>query len=201
MAHDDVLDMSRLSSMAEATEVVLMVDKDDNEVGTCTRKEMRQFNKWHRTTCTVLLSTRGSEVEVIYHKRSSQKVYCPSYNDLAFGGVVTVGESYVDNALRETSEESGLSVSEENLYELGNYARDEECIRCHYKLFVALYNGPLDRLTPQPGEVDEIRSTPLSTIDELMKAEKFTSSCSWIIPRIKEFVKEGGISKLKEVSI
>ncbi|GIX62034.1 nucleoside diphosphate hydrolase [Babesia caballi] len=201
MTVGDLIDRSRLDSMAEATEVVIMVDKDDKEIGTCTRKEMRQFNKWHRTSCTVLLSNNGAEVEVIYHVRSMEKVYCPGYNDLAFGGVVTLGESYVENAIRETCEECGLRVSEEHLREIGQYSRDEESLRCHYKLYVALYNGPLDRLTPQPGEVDEIKRVPLSKIDELMKSEKFTRSCTWMASLVKEFVKEGGITTLKEVHI
>ncbi|KAK1936881.1 putative hydrolase, NUDIX family protein [Babesia divergens] len=37
--------------MPESTEVIVMVDKDDNEVGTCTRKEM-----WDRTAITVVIS-------------------------------------------------------------------------------------------------------------------------------------------------
>nr|BAN64163.1 hydrolase, NUDIX family protein [Babesia bovis] len=201
MTSDDLIDMSRLGSMADATEVVVMVDKDDNEIGTCTRKEMRQFNKWHRTSCTVLLSNSGSEVEVIYHIRSMKKVYCPGYRDLAFGGVVTVGESYIDNAIRETLEECGLRLSSEHLHELGQYKRDEQCLRCHYKLYVALYNGPLDKLTPQPGEVDEILRAPLSQIDELMSMEKFSRSCPWMASLVKDFVKDGGLNQLKEVTM
>ncbi|GFE52736.1 NUDIX family protein [Babesia ovis] len=201
MTADDLIDISRLGSMADATEVIVMVDKDDNEIGTCTRKEMRQFNKWHRTSCTVLLSNNGPEVELIYHIRSKQKVYCPGYKDLAFGGVVTLGESYIDNAIRETHEECGLRLTAEHLKELGQYKRDEACLRCHYKLYVALYNGPLDKLTPQPGEVDEIIRTPLSKIDELLTTEKFSRSCPWMASLVKEFVAGGGISQLKEVQI
>ncbi|ORM42119.1 putative nudix hydrolase [Babesia sp. Xinjiang] len=198
MEAHDMLDISRLGSMANATEVVVMVDKDDNEVGTCTRKEMRQFNKWHRTSCTVLLSNNGPEVEVIYHIRSKQKIYCPGYKDLAFGGVVTLGESYIENAIRETLEECGLRLSEEHLHELGTCKCDEPYLRYHYKLYVVLYNGPLDKLTPQPGEVDEIRRTPLSTLDDLLRTDKFSRSCPWIASRVKKFVDEGGLSKLKE---
>lgn len=198
---EDLIDKSRLDSMPESTEVIVMVDKDDNEVGTCTRKEMRQFNKWHRTTCTVLLSNIGEEVEVIYHVRSMDKVYCPGYNDLAFGGVVTVGESYIDNAIRETQEECGLLLTEDHLTELSKFSFDDELLRCHYRLYVALYNGPLDKLVPQPGEVDEIRRVPLSSFDELLKTAKFTRSCSWIVPLLHDFVKQGRVSAMKEASM
>ncbi|KAK2194386.1 bifunctional NUDIX hydrolase domain/NUDIX hydrolase-like domain superfamily [Babesia duncani] len=196
----DLVVKSRLDSMPDSTEVVIMVDKDDNEIGTCTRKEMRQFNKWHRTTCTVILA-HPQDPHVFYHVRDSVKEYCPGYYDLGFGGVVTVGESYLDNAMRETAEECGLTLEPEHLVELGSFSRDDEWVRCHYRVYVALYNGEPEQLIPQKGEVERIGKVKLSELEQMIETMKFTNSCETMFGFLKNFITSGKMSTLKEAKM
>ncbi|CDR96295.1 hydrolase, NUDIX family protein, putative [Babesia bigemina] len=209
----DTIDKTRLDSMPESTEVVVMVDKDDNEIGTCTRKEMRQFNKWHRATSTIILSN-PDEPTIYYQVRDDQKDYCPGYYDLGFGGVVTIGESYLDCALRETRDESGIDFSENDLVEVAYIARDDEHVRCHYKVYVyslfssldskhivkqvALYDG-----TPATNESERedarcIKTALLSDVDKLMEQHNFTKACELLVGPLKRFVEEGGLAKLAD---
>ncbi|GIX62031.1 nucleoside diphosphate hydrolase [Babesia caballi] len=191
----DTIDKTRLDSMPESTEVVVMVDKDDKEIGTCTRKEMRQFNKWHRATSTVIFSNT-EEPTIYYQVRDGQTDYCPGYYDLGFGGVVTIGETYLDCALRETREEFGVDFSERDLVEVAYIARDDEHVRCYYKLYVALYDGTLETGVPTEGDFRCIKTARLADIDELMEQHNFTKACELLIGPLKQFVQEGRLTKL-----
>ncbi|ORM42117.1 putative nudix hydrolase [Babesia sp. Xinjiang] len=195
----DTIDKTRLDSMPESTEVVVMVDKDDNEIGTCTRKEMRQFNKWHRATSTIILAN-CEDPTIYYQVRDEQKDYCPGYYDLGFGGVVTIGESYLDCALRETREESGIDFTERDLIEVAYIARDDEHVRCHYKLYVALYDSSKKALDPTQGEARCIQTTKLADVDKLMEEHNFTKACKLLVEPLKKFVQDGGLEKLAALS-
>ncbi|GBE62764.1 NUDIX family protein [Babesia ovata] len=195
----DTIDKARLDSMPESTEVVVMVDKDDNEIGTCTRKEMRQFNKWHRATSTIIISN-PDEPTIYYQVRDEQKDYCPGYYDLGFGGVVTIGESYLDCALRETRDESGIDFSEGDLVEVAYIARDDEHVRCHYKVYVALYDGSIPTSGAEQDDARCIKTALLSDVDKLMQQHNFTKACELLVGPLKRFVEGGGLTKLADSS-
>ncbi|BAM40844.1 nucleoside diphosphate hydrolase [Theileria orientalis strain Shintoku] len=195
-----MIDKSKIDSMPNSTEVICMVDKDDKEVGSCTRKEMRLYNEWHRISSTVLLSN-PEDPHIFYHIRDLSKEYCPGYVDIAFGGVVSVGESYLENALREVHEECGLPLSEDNVVEIGYFPREDDLVKCHYKVFVALFNGTAEDLAPQKGEVLYIKKIPLSQVDDLLKNSPHTKSCPKILDYIKQFVSEGRMANLNEAKI
>ncbi|EDO07629.1 NUDIX hydrolase domain family protein [Babesia bovis T2Bo] len=190
----DTIDKARLDSIPQSTEVVVMVDKDDNEIGTCTRKEMRQFNKWHRATSTIILSNIDDPV-IYYQVRDEHKDYCPGYYDIGFGGVVTIGETYLDCALRETREESGIDFNEADLIEVAHIARDDVHVRCHYKLYVALYNGP-ETLDTTKADAKSIFTAKLADVDRLLEEHNFTTACELMLEPLKQFVNQGGLEKL-----
>lgn len=112
-----------------------------------------------------------------------------------------MGESYLDNALREVHEECGLPLSEENLVEVGYFPRDDDQVKCHYKVFVALFNGSAEDLTPQKGEVLYIKKVPLSEADDLLKNSPHTKSCPKILEYVREFVARGRMAELVEARL
>ena len=52
----------------------------------------------------------GSETLVVVHRRADWKDVYPGYWDLAFGGVCTAGEPWLESAERELAEEAGLAA-------------------------------------------------------------------------------------------
>ena len=71
-------------------EQVIIVNENNDEIGSCGRSRMRKENLWHRSSFIFVVNSNG---QFFVQKRTSTKDYCPSYFDLAAGGVVKFGES------------------------------------------------------------------------------------------------------------
>jgi 8-oxo-dGTP pyrophosphatase MutT (NUDIX family) len=91
-----------------SNEEVLLVDLNNNVVGSCPRKEMRAKNLPHRASY-ILVFHAGDKI--IVQKRTKYKDYCPGYYEVTAGGVNSFGESKEECARRELFEELGISNS------------------------------------------------------------------------------------------
>ena len=112
-------------------ELVEVVDSEGAVTDVVTRSRMRSERLRHRCTyIAVIVAPVGSLVpslafddqvsafsELIVHQRADWKDTYPSYWDLAFGGVCSVGESWETSARRELEEEAGIVGAE--LIDLG----------------------------------------------------------------------------------
>ena len=88
-------------------EQVIIVDRDNREVGIVPRTEMRAKSLPHRATYIFVFRSDGALL--VQHRTLTKDVY-PGYIDLCAGGVVTAGESYEQSAERELFEEMGIRV-------------------------------------------------------------------------------------------
>jgi 8-oxo-dGTP pyrophosphatase MutT (NUDIX family) len=86
-------------------EQVIIVDRDNREVGVVPRPEMRARGLAHRATYVFIFRRDGALL--VQHRTLTKDVY-PGYIDLCAGGVVTAGESYEQSAERELFEEMGI---------------------------------------------------------------------------------------------
>ena len=126
----DAEEVKRLREMArrasDASEIV-RVDDRNQVIGKSTRREMRQFNYWHRSSYVFVLREDDSQ-QLLVHKRVATKDYCPSHYDMVVGGVVECGESDAENAIKEVAEEIGVDIEEKDLIEIGTVKySDEQC--------------------------------------------------------------------------
>lgn len=151
----------RLTMLAtnEDTEEIQVVDRENRETGGMTRRLMRETGAIHRATYIFIWD---KSVQAFYiQKRSMHKKYCPGYYDLSFGGVVGLGETYDDNAIREIKEEFGIESSQEtgrvirrafefyNENTIGGYMS-----KVHGMAYILHYSG--DDYVKQDAEVEEI---------------------------------------------
>jgi isopentenyl-diphosphate delta-isomerase type 1 len=84
-----------------------IVDEDDNVVGMATRAECHGNPELiHRVVHVLVVSSKG---DLLLQKRSPNKDIQPGKWDTSVGGHLDPGESYHEAALREMSEELGLT--------------------------------------------------------------------------------------------
>ena len=149
----------------EATEVVAIVDKDDNLIGKENRKFMRENKLIHRSSYIFILN---SENKFHVHKRTMLKKWCPGYWDIVSGGIVQYGETYEENAERELEEEFGLKVPLKPLFKF--YFENIDA-KIWGKAFLGRNDGPL-KLQAEEVELVELMSKE-EIIERFKKGENF----------------------------
>lgn len=118
-------------------EAVEVVDADGTVLAVVTRAEMRRCRLRHRTVAVAVVDSGGQRLLV--HRRADWKDVWPARWDVAFGGVVAVGETWTDAARRELAEEAGVIAPVERLG-AGTYADDT--VDEVTEIFLARSDGP-----------------------------------------------------------
>ena len=161
--------------MDPADELVIIVDKENNETGVVTRREMRLGKLRHRATYILVFNAKG---ELFVQKRTQTKDVFPGYYDVAAGGVVLAGESYEEGAVRELQEE--LGIGQTPLTSLFDFYYEDEHIRLWGRAFSCEYNGKLVL------QAEEVESGEFMRVDEVIRlatTERFTPDCLYVLQR------------------
>lgn len=149
-----------------AEELVAIVDRDNHPIGAVSRRIMRQQRLIHRASYILVFNRRG---ELFLQKRSLTKDVYPGYWDVAAGGVVQAGESYLESAERELREELGVTgVKLKTLFD--QYFEDKDN-RVWGRIFSCTHEGPF---TLQAEEIDCGRFVALPAIESLHQSEPVT---------------------------
>ncbi len=80
------------------------------------RDEIHRDGTWHASVHIWIVDQEKDEV--LIQKRSDEKESYPGYYDVAAAGHVRAGETPVEAAIRETEEEIGLTLKEEQLHQV-----------------------------------------------------------------------------------
>jgi len=159
-----------------AEELVEIVDRDNTPIGAVTRRIMRQQNLIHRASYILVFNRQG---QLFIQKRTATKDIYPGYWDLAAGGVVQAGETYLESAARELREELGVAgVKLRHLFD--QYFEDEHN-KVWGRVFSCIHNGPF---TLQTEEIDYGRFIPLSEIEALHRSEPVTPDGMALLRRL-----------------
>lgn len=150
---------------------ITFVDKDDNVIGSGTRKEALERGIIHRIVRVFLFNSKG---ELLIQKRSSN-VPSPDKWDQSVGGHVDEGEDYLEAAQRELEEE--LGVKDIPLKEINKFYSEGTIKTVRNKRFNMLYSALYDgEINFNKDEVSEIKWIGLEDLGEWMreKPEEFT---------------------------
>lgn len=121
---------------AAAAQAVEEVDGEGRVLRVVSRAEMRAGRLRHR--CTYVLVVDLDE-RLVVHQRAPWKDVWPSRWDVAFGGVVGVGEDWGAAAQRELLEEAGV---EAGLQALGGGTYDDGDVSVLGRVYLARHDGP-----------------------------------------------------------
>lgn len=144
-----------MTSLA-AEEIVQIVDRNNSPINTVPRKVMRQQGLIHRASYILVFN---AENELFIQKRTMIKDVYPGYWDIAAGGVVLAGESYLESAQRELYEELGIKDTPiEFLFE---HFFEDDTTRVWGSVYSCRHEGPFTL------QKEEIESGMFISIDDI----------------------------------
>ena len=161
-------------------ELVDVVDEFDQVIQVVPRRVMRADHLRHRAVFIAILDGAG---RLLVHRRSPHKDVWPSWCDIAVGGVVGTGESYLEAAHRELAEEVGVSTARLEELDLGeSRSYDDDQVSLMARCFVVTSQGPF---TFDDGEVVEAWWVHRDGLDDLLRRERFLpDSLALLLPLI-----------------
>lgn len=162
-----------MTSVAE--ERIVIVDEHNNEVGSATRREMRERNLPHRASFILVFNSAG---QLFVQQRTNSKDIYPGYYDVACGGVVQEGETYETSAARELAEE--LGIGETALTALFDFYFKDNANLVWGRAFVCTYDGVI---TLQQEEVAGGVFLPIKEVVQLFASKPFTPDGLFVLNR------------------
>jgi len=156
-------------------EIVVIVDKDNQIIGSAPRAEMRAKSLAHRATYILVLNQKG---ELFVHKRTMTKDVCPGFYDVVAGGVVLAGESYEQSAVREIEEE--LGIRDIPLSTLFDFYYEDPKSSVWGRAFSCEYNG---EMILQEEEIESGEFMPVEKIIKMATREPFTPDGMYVLKR------------------
>lgn len=150
------------------TEMIDIVDENDKVIGKATWKEAQEKGLIFRSANSIVLNTKG---QIFVHKRSKNLLTFPGMYDVKFGGIVNLGESYEEAAMRELKEEAGIKNPKLEFlfplkFRMGRYKNNRKVFQC-------VYDG---KLKLQKEEIEEGTFMTIRDIEKLMKEGKLSPS-------------------------
>jgi len=174
-----------------ASELVDIVDEDNNVIDTVTRAKMRKDQLPHRASYIAVMDHRGKFLVEI---RTLCKDYSPGTFDAVVGGVMQHGEDYVESAKRELFEEIGVDANSKNC-KFFNFGPHKIISKSGMRFFYGyLYLAVTDSITVrQKSEVSGILY--LSAEDLLLLADSTAYDSVVAFKEILRRAQEQGILK------
>jgi isopentenyldiphosphate isomerase len=161
--------------MNPGDEIVLVVDRDNNETGRVPRHEMRTRGLPHRASYIMVFNSKG---ELFIQKRTRSKDIYPGYYDVAAGGVVLAGESYAASAKRELEEE--LGISETVLTPHFTFFHEENTNQVWGMVYTCIHD---DALILQAEEIESGFFAAPDEVVALSRKEPFTPDGLYVLQR------------------
>ena len=125
---------------------------------TATREECHEKGLWHRAVYAFIIDDNGN---ILLQKRSSTKKLWPDLWDVPVGGHVDSGEFGRQALIRETKEELGIQISDDDIkYLVGSTSINEQgnIINKHYnECYLITKNVDICDITVQKEEVADIK--------------------------------------------
>lgn len=141
---------------------VVIVDEDDNEIGTAMLDDARQQGLYHRIVAVFIIDDAG---RMLLQLRSPNVKVYPNCWDQAAGGHVDVGQTYETAAVNELTEELGLHNIA--LTELGTYKSHTKEGGRIINQFERVYEAKVTHDTNLKPEESEVTALKWFTASEL----------------------------------
>ena len=152
-------------------EYIDIVTKEGKPTGKSELKSIiHQKGYYHHTAHIWFYNKKG---EVLLSQRSAKKTICPLMWDVSVAGHIDAGETIKQAAIRETEEEIGLTISENELQKIGVF----ECFQTYesgiidnefHNTFISELKVSISELTPQEEEVEALKLITFEEFETLV---------------------------------
>lgn len=165
---------------------ILIVDKNDNPIGSEHRSKALELGLIHRIVRVILVNKNK---QVLLQWRDENRDTYPNTWDQSAGGHVDEGENYKDAGYRELKEELGLvkvKLTElEHFYTNGKYG--DKIIKRWNKIYIGLFDDN-ERIVLQDDEVKKVEWFNKDQIENLINdpVEKLTPSLKRLLVDFNE---------------
>ena len=154
-------------------EVLDIVDENGIPTGeTVAREVAHSQGIRHRTSHVWLLRRHEGILQVLLQKRSPDKDSFPNQWDISSAGHIPAGDDWKESAIRELSEELGLTVDEDDLIDAGLYRISADdvfhgkpfCDRQVSRIFLQFCDLEENAFKIQKEELSEVRWFDLDAV-------------------------------------
>lgn len=152
-------------------ELIDIVDASGNPTGETALKSVIHTKGFYHNTAHVWFYTKNGDI--LLAQRAASKTICPLLWDVSVAGHIDAGETITQAAVRETKEEIGLAILEQDLKKIGVF----ECFQSYdngivdnefHHTFIAKLEVSIEELKPQPNEVEALKLVSFSTFQSLL---------------------------------
>ncbi|RZN84096.1 MAG: NUDIX domain-containing protein [Winogradskyella sp.] len=153
-------------------ELLDIVDAKGKSTGKTALKSVAHKNGWYHNTIHLWLYTEKNEI--LLQQRSHKKVIYPLLWDVSVAGHIDAGETFTEATIRETEEEIGLKLKENDLTKIGTHLHksiyDNGKIKDFefHQIYIAKLNIELEDLTPQKDEVEALKLVTFNQFENLL---------------------------------
>ncbi|NND65798.1 MAG: NUDIX domain-containing protein [Gammaproteobacteria bacterium] len=163
------------------SEKLNIVDEQGNIIGEASREQIHREGLLHREIHIWFVTP---ELEIIFQRRADDKDTFPSLLDATVGGHVDLGESFETAAVRETKEESGLSIALGELAPIRTtHTKSHDAVtgmtnHALRKVFRYIYIDDIAKLAVEEGIATGFEAWPLEKLTNISEddAKKFIPS-------------------------
>ena len=132
-----------------------IVNDKDEIIGQASRKDVHRKGLLHREIHVYFVNPDG---RVIFQRRAKDKETYPDLLDATVGGHVEIGDSYLDTAIKESAEETGLKINQHELI-LINQTTDKSVDKITGKInnairmsYLFMFDGDINDLKIESGK-------------------------------------------------
>lgn len=154
-------------------EQIILVDKNDNPIGTGEKLKVHQQGKLHRCFSISIFNSKG---EMLLQQRAQGKYHCGGLWTNACCSHPRPGEKTVDAAHRRLQEEMGFDCELKEIFTFTYQAKFDNGLTEHEfdHVFLGKFDG---RPSPNPEEVQNIKWIKIENLKNDLKEnpEKYTS--------------------------
>lgn len=151
-------------------EWVDILDKEGNYTGkSCPKNEAHKKGLFHPTVHVWFYTDKN---ELLFQLRSPNKINYPNLLDVSVAGHVKAGETPIKAAIRETKEELGLTIYQNDLEPIGIHKsmvthRNDYIDNEFNHIFLCLLKQDINSLVLQQEEVVSIKLFPIEQLKNL----------------------------------